>query len=294
MDPAKNIVRDMDENRSMFRLLYAGELPAIVSISDIIDSVIHGDCLDVLRRIPSGSIDMVFIDPPYFLQLPRGKRLVRWYVRTVVESPEEDWDEFRSWGEYDAFIEAVLREARRVMKPSASIWAIGTYHNIHRIGKIMQDLGFWILNDVIWMKTNPMPNWLNVRLTNATETLIWAVRDRSARGYTYNHDLARSYSLRDFGSKIALNVWRIPIAMGRERLRDERGRRLHPTQKPEELLERVISISTKPGDIILDPMAGTGTTGVVARRLGRRFILVEREERYVRAIMKRLSSTDQA
>ena len=157
----------------------------------------------------------------------------------------------------------------------------------------MQDLGFWILNDVIWMKTNPMPNWLNVRLTNATEILIWAVRDKDSREYTYNHDLARSYSLKDFGSKIALNVWRIPIARGRERLRDEKGKRLHPTQKPEELLERVISISTKPGDIILDPMAGTGTTGVVARRLGRRFILIEREERYFRAIQQRLSIRDQ-
>lgn len=275
------------------RLIRSVDLGEITSIENIVDSIILGDCLDVMSRIPSESVDMVFIDPPYFLQLPMGKRLVRWYVRTVVESPEEEWDEFRSWEEYDSFIEAVLRESRRVMKPSASIWAIGTYHNIHRIGKIMQDLGFWILNDVIWMKTNPMPNWLNVRLTNATETLIWAVRDRSARGYTYNHDLARSYSLRDFGSKIAINVWRIPIARGRERLRDEGGKRLHPTQKPEELLERIISISTKPGDIILDPMAGTGTTGVVARRLGRRFILIEREERYVRAIMKRISSIDQ-
>lgn len=293
MDSAKNITREMNENKPVFRSLYAKELPAIVSINDIIDSVIHGDCLDILKRIPSRSIDMVFIDPPYFLQLPRGKKLVRWYVRTIVESPEEEWDEFRSWREYDGFIEAVLREARRVMKPSASMWAIGTYHNIHRIGKIMQDLGFWILNDVIWMKTNPMPNWLNVRLTNATEILIWAVRDKDARKYTYNHDIARSYSLRDFGSKIALNVWRIPIARGRERLRDEKGKRLHPTQKPEELLERVISISTKPGDIILDPMAGTGTTGVVARRLGRRFILIEREERYFRAILQRLSIRDQ-
>jgi DNA modification methylase len=293
VDSAKNITREMNENKPVFRSLYAKELPAIVSINDIIDSVIHGDCLDILKRIPSRSIDMVFIDPPYFLQLPRGKKLVRWYVRTIVESPEEEWDEFRSWREYDGFIEAVLREARRVMKPSASMWAIGTYHNIHRIGKIMQDLGFWILNDVIWMKTNPMPNWLNVRLTNATEILIWAVRDKDAMKYTYNHDIARSYSLRDFGSKIALNVWRIPIARGRERLRDEKGKRLHPTQKPEELLERVISISTKPGDIILDPMAGTGTTGVVARRLGRRFILIEREERYFRAILQRLSIRDQ-
>jgi DNA modification methylase len=254
---------------------------------DILNRVIRGDCLEVLRRLPSEVVDMVFFDPPYFLQLPR-KRLVRWEVRTVVESPEEYWDYFDSWDEYDAFIAGVLKEVWRVMKPSATIWAIGTYHNIYRIGKIMQDLGFWILNDVIWFKTNPMPNWLGVRMTNATETLIWAVRDRGVKSYIFNIDEARRYSLKDWGNKLAYNVWRIPICSGEERLKDERGKRLHPTQKPEELLERIISISTRPGDIILDPMAGTGTTGAVAMRLGRKFILIEKEERYVNAIRERL------
>jgi len=254
---------------------------------DILNRVIRGDCLEVLKRLPSEVVDMVFFDPPYFLQLPR-KRLVRWEVRTVVESPEEYWDYFDSWDEYDAFIAGVLKEVRRVMKPSATIWAIGTYHNIYRIGKIMQDLGFWILNDVIWFKTNPMPNWLGVRMTNATETLIWAVRDRGVKSYIFNIDEARRYSLKDWGNKLAYNVWRIPICSGEERLKDERGKRLHPTQKPEELLERIISISTRPGDIILDPMAGTGTTGAVAMRLGRKFILIEKEERYVNAIKERL------
>ncbi|MGC9148214.1 MAG: DNA-methyltransferase [Sulfolobales archaeon] len=264
------------------------ELSEKVELSDLLDSVIHGDCLHVLGKIPSESIDMVFFDPPYYLQLPKNKRLIRWYVKTVVESPEEYWDEFDSWDEYDTFISRVLKEIRRVMKRNATIWAIGTYHNIFRIGKIMQDLGFWILNDVIWFKSNPMPNWLNVRFTNSTEILIWAVRDREAKDYVYNHDVAKEYSFNDFGSRIALSVWRIPIVRGRERIRDERGRRLHPTQKPEELLRRVIEVSTRKGDVVLDPMAGTGTTGVVARSLERHFILIERESRYVEAILRRL------
>ncbi len=272
------------------RLLKDEELSRGVSLESVIDSIIHGDCLEVLKKLPQEVVDMVFFDPPYYLQLPKGKRLVRWYVRTEVESPEEYWDEFSSWEEYDRFIENVLREIMRVMKPNATIWAIGTYHNIYRIGKILQDLGFWILNDVIWFKTNPMPNWLNVRLTNATETLIWAVRDRGVKSYTYNWEYARKFSMEDFNSKIALNVWRIPICMGPERLKDERGKRLHPTQKPEKLLERIILISTKPGDLVLDPMSGTGTTGVVARRLGRHFIMIEKEEKYIEAMIKRFSS----
>jgi DNA modification methylase len=272
----------------MIKFYRQEDLPEKISLNDLIDSVIHGDCLHVLKKIPSESIDMVFFDPPYYLQLPKNKKLIRWYVKTVVESPEEYWDEFDSWDEYDTFISRVLKEIRRVMKRNATIWAIGTYHNIFRIGKIMQDLGFWILNDVIWFKTNPMPNWLNVRLTNSTETLIWAVKDRDAKNYTYNHEAAKKYSFNDFGSRIALSVWRIPIVRGKERIRDEKGRRLHPTQKPEELLRRVIEISTRKGDIILDPMAGTGTTGVVARELERHFILIEKESRYVEAILKRL------
>lgn len=273
----------------LVRLLSPGDLAAGLGAGDLVDVVVHGDCLEVLGRLPSSVADMVFFDPPYFLQLPKGKRLVRWGVRTAVESPEERWDLFSSWEEYDRFVESVLAGVRRVMKPCSTIWAIGTYHNIYRIGKIMQDLGFWILNDVIWFKTNPMPNWLGVRLANSTETLIWAVKEKSCRRHTFNRDAAREYSERDWGRRLGYNVWRIPLCSGRERLRDEKGRRLHPTQKPEQLLERVIRISTKPGDLILDPMAGTGTTGVVAMRLGRRFLLIEREEKYVKAILERLS-----
>ena len=269
------------------RIIASKDLREIRDIEEILDTVIYGDCLEILRKIPSESIDMVFFDPPYFLQLPKNKKLVRWYVKTIVESSEEEWDIFDSWDEYDTFISRVLREIRRIMKPNATIWAIGTYHNIFRIGKIMQDLGFWILNNVIWFKTNPMPNWLNVRFTNSTETLIWAVKDQSVKKYKFNIEEARRFSREDFGSKIAHSVWRIPIVSGKERLRDEKGKRLHPTQKPEKLLERIIRVSTDEGDVILDPMAGVGTTGIVAKKLNRRFILIEKEEKYVKAIIER-------
>jgi DNA modification methylase len=254
-------------------------------LSELIDRIIEGDCIEVMKEMPQEIADMVFFDPPYFLQLPEKKKLIRWEVRSKVESPEEVWDKFSNYQEYDDFITKVLVEVKRIMKPNATIWAIGTYHNIYRVGKIMQDLGFWILNDVIWFKTNPMPNWLNVRLTNATETLIWAVKDKNIKKYTYNHKIAREFN----DGKIALNVWRIPICMGQERLKDNEGKKLHPTQKPEELLKRVLLISTNPGDLVFDPMAGTGTTGYVAKKLGRHFIMIEKEKRYVQAIERRLA-----
>ncbi len=252
---------------------------------EILDSLIWGDALQVLPKLPDAIADMVFLDPPYFLQLP-SKRLLRWKVKTLVEGVNEEWDKFESFEDYDHFIKAVLKELQRLMKPTATIWVIGTYHNIHRIGKLMQDLGFWILNDVIWIKTNAMPNWLNVRFTNATETLIWATKDKSVKGYTFHADIARRFSPDRF--KLAVNVWELPICSGEERLKDSRGKKLHPTQKPEVLLERVISVSTNEGDVILDPMAGTGTTGVVAMRLNRRIIMIERERKYVDACLQRL------
>jgi DNA modification methylase len=257
-------------------------------LENFLNKVIHGDCLEIMSKMPSEIVDMVFFDPPYFLQLPSKKRLIRWDVKTEVESPEEYWDKFSSFKEYDDFIAKSLAEVRRLMKPDATIWAIGTYHNILRIGKIMQDLGFWILNDIIWFKTNPMPNWLGVRFTNSTETLIWAVKDKGSKKYTFNKEIARKYCFKDWGKKLTYNVWRIPICMGEERLKNNEGKRLHPTQKPEELLERIISISTKPNDVVFDPMAGTGTTGVVARMLGRKFIMIEKDEKYVQAMEKRL------
>jgi DNA modification methylase len=257
---------------------------------DILDTVVLGDALQVLPKFPSGIADMVFLDPPYFLQLPQ-KRLVRWKVKTLVEGVDEDWDKFASFSEYDEFIAKILQEIQRLMKSTATLWVIGTYHNIHRIGKIMQDLGFWILNDVIWVKTNAMPNWLNVRFTNATETLIWAVKDKSVKGYTFHAERARQFSPSRF--KLAVNVWELPICTGEERLKDDKGRKLHPTQKPEALLERVILVSTNEGDVILDPMCGTGTTGVVAMRHRRHFIMVEKERKYVEACVQRLQKEQQ-
>lgn len=248
-----------------------------------LDRVILGDCLEVLPQMPASCVDTVFFDPPYFLQLP-SKRLIRWKVHTLVEGVNDEWDKFSSFEEYDSFLRNSLEVVKRVMKPNATIWAIGTYHNIFRMGTILQDLGFWILNDVIWLKTNPMPNWLDVRLTNATETLIWAVKDKRAKNYTFNSKVAKSFD----NKKIALNIWRIALCTGKERLKDETGKKLHSTQKPEKLLERIILTSTNEGDIILDPVAGTGTTGYVAKKLGRHFIMIEQNEKYIKAIERRM------
>ncbi|MGB9662389.1 MAG: DNA-methyltransferase [Moorellaceae bacterium] len=253
------------------------------SLEQVVNKVILGDALEVLKKIPAEAVDMVFMDPPYFLQLPK-KNLRRWTVKTVVKGVDDEWDRFGSFEEYDEFIRRLLGEIKRVMKPEATIWAIATYHSIFRIGKIMQDLGYWILNDVLWVKTNPMPNWLGVRFTNATETLIWAVKDKQAKKYTFNRELAREFGL----GKVAANVWVLPICSGSERLKDEKGEKLHSTQKPVELLRRVILTSTKEGDIVLDPVAGVGTTGYVARALKRNFIMIEINPRYVNAIEKRL------
>ncbi len=259
--------------------------PAATGPLELADAILHGDCLDLMRNLPAEIADCVFFDPPYFLQLPK-KRLVRWNVKTAVDGVDEPWDRFESFEHYDTFIRDCLTEVQRLLKPSGTLWAIGTYHNIHRVGAALQDLGYWILNDVIWYKTNAMPNWLQVRLTNATETLIWAVKDRTAKGYTFDKVAAREFSM----DKIATNVWRLPICSRRERLRDLDGKKVHPTQKPEALLERIIRLSTRPGDLVLDPMAGVGTTGAVAARLGRRYLLIEANAGYAEAARKRLDA----
>ena len=256
----------------------------LYKVKEIRNRIILGDALDVLRKIESGIFDMVFIDPPYFLQLQK-KKLKRWNVKTDVEGVFDEWDKFSSFEEYDDFIQSILKEVKRVMKENATIWVIGTYHNIFRIGKIMQDLGFWILNDVIWIKNNPMPNWLGVRFTNATETLIWAVKDKKVKKYTFNKEMAKQFGI----GKVGANVWQIPICSGKERIKDENGNKIHSTQKPIELLKRVILTSTKEGDFILDPMAGTGTTGYVAKMLNRDFTMIERKPEYVEAIIRRLN-----
>lgn len=254
------------------------------SLSMIQNKVIQGDALSVLRKIESEIFDLIFIDPPYFLQLP-NKQLKRWKVQTIVEGVDDAWDKFSSFEDYDTFITRLLIEARRVLKPTGTIWVISTYHSIFRIGKIMQDLGYWILNDIVWVKTNPMPNWLGVRFTNATEHLIWAVKDKKCKQYTFNRDYAKKFGI----GRVGANVWVLPICTGSERLRTKEGKKLHSTQKPSELLKRVLLTTTKPGDLVLDPVAGTGTTGYVAHALGRNFVMIELNPDYIQGIVERFS-----
>lgn len=252
---------------------------------EIKNKVILGNTFQVLKKMDDEIFDMVFIDPPYFLQLP-NKQLRRWTVKTVVNGVNDKWDKFSSFQEYDQFIHKLLGEVKRVMKPTATIWVIATYHSIFRIGKIMQDLGYWILNDVIWVKTNPMPNWLGVRFTNATENLIWAVKDKKAKKHTFNKNYAREFGV----GKVGANVWVFPLCWGPERLKDHEGKKLHSTQKPIELLKRIILTSTKEYDIVLDPVAGTGTTGYVAKALRRHFVMTEISPKYVEGIVKRFGT----
>jgi DNA modification methylase len=274
---------DFPTTREDFALI-DDEQKSSYSIDEVLNRVILGDCFKVMKKLPSEIFDLVFVDPPYFLQLP-PKKLVRW-SGSVVDAVDDEWDTFKDFDDYDNFTRNYLTEIKRLMKPNATIWVIGTYHNIHRVGKIMMDLGFWILNDVIWFKSNPMPNFLGVRFTNATETLIWAVKDKKVKNYTFNKEIAKSFA----NGKLPVNVWQIPICSGKERLRNEKGEKVHSTQKPEELLRRVILTSTKEGDIVFDPMAGTGTTGFVAKQLNRNFVMVEINKNYVDAIVERFKS----
>jgi modification methylase len=244
--------------------------------------VVVGNCLDELRRIPDRHVDLVFADPPYNLQL-EGELLRP--NNTRVDGVDDAWDKFASFADYDAFNRAWLAECRRVLKPDGALWVIGSYHNIFRIGAMLQDLGFWILNDVIWRKTNPMPNFRGRRLTNAHETLIWAARDQRSR-YTFNYE-----SLKALNDDLQMRSdWLLPICSGPERLKDNGGRKAHPTQKPEALLNRVLLATTNKGDVVLDPFFGTGTTGAAAKRLGRRFIGIERDPDYAAAARERIAA----
>ena len=251
-------------------------------IKPLLDQVIVGDCLQELRRIPSRSVDLVFADPPYNLQLS-DKALHR-PDQSRVQGVTVAWDRFDSFAAYDDFTRAWLAECRRILKPDGTLWVIGSYHNIFRVGTILQDLGFWILNDIIWRKSNPMPNFRGRRFTNAHETLIWAARSEKAR-YTFNYEAMKALN----GDVQMRSDWLLPICTGAERLKDEQGKKLHPTQKPEALLHRVILASTKPGDIVLDPFLGSGTTAAVAKRLGRRFIGIERDAAYAEAARARIA-----
>jgi DNA modification methylase len=246
-----------------------------------INKIHHGDCLDMMRRLPAGSVDLIFADPPYNLQLHRD--LYR-PDRSRVKAVDDGWDKFESFCSYDDFTRAWLFECHRVLKDTGSIWAIGTYHNIFRVGALLQDAGFWILNDIIWVKTNPMPNFMGTRFANAHETLIWASKSKDAK-YTFHY---RSMKVFNDGLQMRSD-WLIPVCKGPERIK-EGGRKAHPTQKPEELLYRIIIATTNPGDLVVDPFAGTGTTAAVARRLGRNFIGFEQELDYVNLARERLDA----
>lgn len=249
-----------------------------------LDTVIQGDCLDELLKLPAESIDLVFADPPYFLQLEQDL----WRPnQTKVDAVDAAWDRFSSFAEYDRFTRDWLSACRRVLKKTGAIWVIGTYHNIFRVGTALQDLGYWILNDVVWTKTNPMPNFRGVRFTNAHETLIWAQKDHGS-SYTFNHHAMKSLN-EDLQMR---SDWTLSICSGAERLKKD-GKKLHPTQKPEALLYRILLASTEAGDVVLDPFFGTGTTGAVARRLHRHFIGIEKEEEYAEAARERIRRVQQ-
>ena len=246
-----------------------------------LDTVLQGDSLEVLASFPEGSVDLIFADPPYNLQL--RQELYRPNM-TLVDAVDDTWDKFASFDDYDKFTRSWLNACRRVLAKTGTIWVIGTYHNIFRVGAIMQELGYWILNDVIWVKTNPMPNFRGVRFTNAHETLIWASKSKGAR-YTFNHHAIKAFN----NGKQMRSDWLLPICSGSERIRIN-GEKAHSTQKPEALLERVIAASSRPGDIVLDPFVGSGTTTAVAKRLRRHWIGIEREPRYVAIARQRVEN----
>lgn len=252
-----------------------------------LNSIMKGDCVAALERLPKNSVDVVFADPPYNLQL--GSDLAR-PDQSKVDACDDHWDQFESFQAYDAFTRAWLLAVRRVLKPTGTIWVIGSYHNIFRVGTVLQDMGFWVLNDVVWRKTNPMPNFRGRRFTNAHETMIWASRDKDAKGYTFNYD-AMKMANDDVQMR---SDWVFPICNGSERLKGADGKKVHPTQKPEALLHRVLLSSTKPGDVVLDPFFGTGTTGAVAKKLGRHFVGVEREQDYIDAAQARIDAIEPA
>ncbi|MDE2403300.1 MAG: site-specific DNA-methyltransferase [Sphingomonadales bacterium] len=244
-----------------------------------VGQILPGDCIAAMRTLPSASVDMVFADPPYNLQL--GGDLAR-PDGSHVDAVTDAWDKFDSFAAYDAFTREWLAEARRVLKPDGSLWVIGSYHNIFRVGAILQDLGFWILNDIIWRKANPMPNFKGTRFTNAHETLIWASKSEKAR-YTFNYR-----AMKTLNDELQMRSdWVLPICSGQERLK-KGGHKVHPTQKPEALLYRVMLATTNKGDVVLDPFFGTGTTGAVAKRLGRQWIGCEREDGYRDAALERI------
>lgn len=246
-----------------------------------IDSILQGDCVEILARIPNKSIDLIFADPPYFMQT-EGELL-----RTSGEKfsgVKDEWDKFENLAHYDAFCKAWLTQCKRVLKDTGSIWVIGSFQNIFRLGYIMQDLGFWILNDIIWAKPNPVPNFKGNRLCNAHETLVWCAKNKNTK-YTFNYKTMKFIN----NNKQERSVWNIGICIGNERLKGKDGKKAHSTQKPEALLEKVILSSSKHGDLVLDPFFGTGTTGAVAKKFGRHFLGIEQNKTYIKIAKNRIS-----
>jgi modification methylase len=242
-----------------------------------------GDCLELLKALPDASVDMVFADPPYNLML-KGE-LVR-PNHTKVDAVDDAWDQIGDFKTYDAFTRAWLTQAHRALKPDGAIWTIGSYHNIFRVGVALQDMGFWILNDIVWRKTNPMPNFRGRRFTNAHETMIWAAKSEKSK-YVFNYE-----AMKTLNEELQMRSdWLLPICGGSERIKGDDGKKAHPTQKPESLVYRAVLSSTRPGDTVLDPFFGTGTTGAVAKRLGRKFVGIEREHAYIAVAEKRIRET---
>jgi len=251
--------------------------------------VLRGDCIALMQALPAESVDLVFADPPYNLQL--GGELHR-PDNSRVDGVDAAWDRFSDFADYDAFTRAWLAAAKRVLKPAGSLWVIGTYHNIYRVGSLLQDLGFWLINDIVWRKANPMPNFKGTRFTNAHETLLWcardAVRPKGGARYTFNYE-----ALKAANDDLQMRSdWFLPICAGGERLKAPDGKKLHPTQKPEALLARIFSAATKPGDVVLDPFLGSGTSAAVAKRLGRRWIGIERDAAYADAAEARIDAVE--
>ncbi|HEX5809687.1 MAG TPA: site-specific DNA-methyltransferase [Anaerolineales bacterium] len=250
-----------------------------------LNQILHGNCIEILKTLPENSVDLVFADPPYNLQLQND--LFR-PNRTKVDAVNDGWDKFEGFADYDAFTREWLSASQRVLKETGTIWVIGTYHNIYRVGAILQDLDFWILNDIVFIKHNPMPNFRGVRFTNAHETLIWAQKKKGAR-YTFNYQ-----SMKALNDDLQMRSdWYLPIATGNQRLKVN-GKKAHSTQKPEGLLYRVLVASSNPGNVVLDPFFGTGTTGAVAKKLGRNWIGIEQDRKYVRLAQERIEAVEPA
>ena len=251
---------------------------------ELTDSILTGDCVKIMNALPAQSVECIFADPPYNLQLNGELHRPN---NTRVDGVDNDWDQFESLKSYDEFTREWLVAARSLLKPDGSIWVIGSYHNIFRLGYILQDLGYWILNDVIWRKSNPMPNFRGRRFTNAHETLIWAAKSKESR-YFFNYDAMKSLN-EDLQMR---SDWYLPICTGSERLKDAKGSKAHPTQKPESLLYRVLMASTRKGDTVLDPFFGTGTTGAVAKQLGRHYIGIEKDKTYAAFAKERIKAVE--